>query len=301
MNQRPTLFLSYSHDDDEIIKWVRQLAYHLRVSGGVDVWLDQWSASLGGNLDEYMRKGLNETKMVLCVCTEDYVNKANHLEGGSSTENKVISNVRADDKKHIIPLVRRNPGKVLPESLEGIPYQDFTYDDNYTICYWNLLDRIWDEDLRQIPPVGESPFYNGFTSEFGDETYIEKTEYSNPELAGEVALNYDNNRGRFVIGSGNYTFTTQWGGYGRDSVVAYNYQEDIKIIGHKKGMNEIPPDEKDIENINFDFTSSSKEAKIGEVIIWLNMQGKLAATKVIDVNKKGQILKFTYKIYRGRF
>lgn len=300
MDQRPTLFLSYSHDDKENMKWVRQLAYHLRVYGGVDVWLDQWSVSLGGNLADYMRKGLNETKMVLCVCTEEYVDKANQHEGDNSKEKNIISNINDDDRKHVIPLIRRNPNKVLPESLEGVFYQDFTHEDNYTICYWNLLDRIWDDDLRQIPPIGENPFYNEFTSKFGDETHIEKTKYSNPESAGEVTLNYDHNRGRFVIGSGNYTFTTQWGGSRRNSVYAYNYQEDIKLIGHKKGMNDIPSEIKDVENNDFDFTSSVKEPRIGEVVIWLNMQGKLAATKIVAVDKRDQTLKFKYKIYQGR-
>lgn len=297
MNQRPTLFLSYLHDDEEHTRWVRRLAYDLRVSGGVDVWLDQWSASLGGNVDKYMEKGLNETKMVLCVCTEDFVNEANHSEDEMDIGNTIISKVEDNDKKYIIPLIRNNSNKLLPESIKDIPYQDFSHDDNYTICYWNLLDRIWEEDLRQIPPVGENPFYDEFASKIGGQTHVEITEYSNPEMTGEVTLNYDYNRGKFVIGRGNYSFTTQWGGYGRDTIHAYNYPEDIKLIGHKQGVNDIPPDKKDIENNNFDFLSSDKQVKINEIIIWLNMQGKLAATKVTFLDRRKQILKFKYKIY----
>ena len=47
----PRVFVSYSHDTEPHKDWVLQLATRL-VANGVDVILDQWDLTLGGDLPQ---------------------------------------------------------------------------------------------------------------------------------------------------------------------------------------------------------------------------------------------------------
>ncbi|MFY7877224.1 MAG: toll/interleukin-1 receptor domain-containing protein, partial [Pirellula sp.] len=49
----PTAFISYSHDNEEHKRWVRQLAAHLRLNG-IDAKLDYWEAPLGADFGRFM-------------------------------------------------------------------------------------------------------------------------------------------------------------------------------------------------------------------------------------------------------
>ena len=77
MEKAPKVFISYSHDNDEHKNWVLKLATDLRQHMGVDVTLDQWDLRIGSDLSLYMEQGLNDASLVLCVCSEQYVQKAN--------------------------------------------------------------------------------------------------------------------------------------------------------------------------------------------------------------------------------
>src|SRR5699024_4476511 len=297
MDQLPTLFISYSHDNEEHKSWVKKLAHDLRVNGGINVLLDQWNVRLGSNLNSFMRNGLNEARMVLCVCTNEYVRKANNKEGGVGMESTIISSTFSNNQDYIIPIIKHNPDRVLPKVLKGLYYEDFTNNDNYVNGYRKLLNRICDEDLRKIPSIGEKPFSDKAFLDIREKTHVEKTSYSNPEFSAIVTFNYGSNDGRYVIGSGDYTFTTEWSKCGNDSVHAYSYSQDIDKLGHRQNVKDIPLATKGISEIDLDFTSKSKSPKIDEIVVWINKSGKFAATKVIDVKRDQEMLTFEYKIY----
>jgi len=90
MEKNPKIFISYSHDDTEHKLWVKELATQLR-SHGVDIILDQWDLRLGNDLAFFMEQGLNKSQMVLCICSELYVKKANDRTGGTGYESTIIS------------------------------------------------------------------------------------------------------------------------------------------------------------------------------------------------------------------
>src|SRR5699024_1876576 len=192
MDQLPTLFISYSHDNEEHKSWVKKLAHDLRVNGGINVLLDQWNVRLGSNLNSFMKDGLNEARMVLCVCTDEYVRKANNKEGGVGVESTIISSTFTNSQEYIIPIIRHNQKRVLPNILEGLYYEDLSTSDNYIKGYRRLLNRIWDEDLRKIPPIGEKPFNDKYLLDISEKTHVEKTRYSNPEFSATVTFNYEN-------------------------------------------------------------------------------------------------------------
>ena len=85
----PTVFISYSHDDEKHENWVLKLATDLR-SHGVDAILDQWDLRLGADLRFFMENGLSASKLVLCICSKTYVQKVNSGTGGAGYELSLI-------------------------------------------------------------------------------------------------------------------------------------------------------------------------------------------------------------------
>ncbi|MEZ4784898.1 MAG: toll/interleukin-1 receptor domain-containing protein [Candidatus Kapaibacterium sp.] len=79
--QVPTVFISYSHDDQEHKDWILTLSTRL-LANGVNVILDHWDLNLGSDLPRFMESGLTEADRVLAVCTGQYVAKANLGQGG---------------------------------------------------------------------------------------------------------------------------------------------------------------------------------------------------------------------------
>lgn len=86
----PRVFISYSHDDKDHKNWVLKLATDLR-SHGVDVTLDQWDLRLGDDLPFFMEQGLSSSSLVLCICSNTYVQKANAGKGGAGYEKKILA------------------------------------------------------------------------------------------------------------------------------------------------------------------------------------------------------------------
>ena len=61
--ENPTVFISYSHDNDEHRAWVLKLATDLRYHG-VNAILDQWDLRIGTDLRFFMENGLSASTLV---------------------------------------------------------------------------------------------------------------------------------------------------------------------------------------------------------------------------------------------
>ncbi len=299
MIEHPKLFISYSHDNEEHKRWVLKLATDLRQHMGVDVVLDQWDLRIGSDLSLFMEQGLSAAALVMCVCSDDYVRKANAGIGGSGYEKMILTQplLRNTNIEYIIPVMRCNTSKTLPIFLGTKLYVDFSEDNKYLSKLGELVARIYNEDIAQKPPLGESPYSKKIMNDVTIKTDIEKSAYHNPRMAGAVTFDFKNNSGKFIIGSGDYEFCTCWSECGAKSI--YGYSDGVKLIGYMSGAKEMPL-EKDFTE--FDFTSRTREVEIGEVLIWMNKYGKFAATLItnVSVNKRGALrneLSFEYKIY----
>src|SRR5208283_2970730 len=86
----PTVFISYSHDSDQHKAWVRELGRSL-CGNGVDVILDSFELLGGQDAPDYMSQGIQRADRVLCVCTDNYVERAEKGEGGAGFEGMVIT------------------------------------------------------------------------------------------------------------------------------------------------------------------------------------------------------------------
>ena len=298
-NIPPKLFVSYSHDDEEHAKWVLKLATDLRQGLGVDVILDQWDLRIGSDVSLFMEHGLSSASLVLCVCSENYVKKADSGMRGVGYERMMIVQSMLNDTNidFIIPIVRNNySNNKTPRFLSTKLYVDFMNDALYLDNLFGLGARIYNQDVSKKPPIGTSPYSDEIAKQVELKIKMEKLRYHSPAMNGSVSFNYMNNSGEFTIGTGEYEFITKWSTCGCNSI--YAYRDSVKEIGYKLGFQNVPP----ITEIKtFDFTSRARTVYVGEVVIWMNKFGHFAATKITSViparqNFEGN-LSFDYLVY----
>ena len=100
------VFVSYAWDSEEHKEWVAKLATNLR-QHGVDAILDQWDVRLGDELSFFMEQGLTESHLVICVCSDKYIAKADCGLGGAGYEKRILASemLNDEDKRFIIPRI----------------------------------------------------------------------------------------------------------------------------------------------------------------------------------------------------
>lgn len=300
MLDNPQVFISYSHDSEEHKAWVKTLATHLR-SHGVDVTLDQWDLHIGQDLRIFMEHGISNSKKVLCICSEKYVEKANGGYGGTGYESMIISRdlLSNVNLEYIIPVVRNNSSNnKTPICLGTKLYIDFEKDEDYFSKYSELLKGIYEYDRMQKPPLGKNPFMNDVATEVMVNTEIQKSLYFSGEDSGTVEFDYDNNSHKYVIGTGEYQFVTEWSCASNDCIYAISDATDK--IGYISEQTEFPSYE---ELTTFDYTSRTRTIYKDEIVIFKNHQNKFLAVKVLSVDSKSHGRKknkmvFEYRVMR---
>lgn len=101
--------------------------------------------------------------------------------------------------------------------------------------------------------------------------------YANEANFGRFTFDYSDNNGEFAIGKGEYTFITRWSKASKKSIYAYN--DKVDAIARIKGPIELQSH----LSGEFNFTSRTRCANIGDIILWRNRNGKYAATRIIDI------------------
>lgn len=292
-------FISYAWDNEEHKEWVLKFASDLR-RHGVDVILDQWDARLGNDLSFFMEQGLTASHLVLCVCSDKYIEKANGGIGGAGYEKRILAAemMNKNDKQFIIPVIKGNSQmRKLPTFLSGLKYVDFE-NGRYFNSYQELLERIYDEDVKKKPPLGCNPFVStAISDQITTKLNIEKIEFHNPALKGEASFDYKRNSGSYTIGEGDYIFVTHWSECGHNSI--HGYKDYVFRLGYNPTYKEFPSPN---EFINFDFSSRAKAVHVGEIVLLENRNHKFAALKVTKVVQRiediNHLLEFEYKIYK---
>ena len=297
----PKVFVSYSHDNEEHKAWVLKFSTDLR-RHGVDVVLDQWDARLGDDLLFFMEQGLSTSNLVLCICSDKYIEKTNTNKGGAGYEKKILSAdlMRDGAKNYIIPIIRNNTiDKKLPTFLSGALYLDFEDNCDYYNSYSTLLERIFDEDIKSKPALGENPFKSDKISrDISYEIDVKKVQFYNPMFEGRASFDYKKNNGNYVIGTGEYEFSTHWSSAGMGSI--HCYRDQVKRLGYNPSFKDYPSLDKIKE---FDFSSRCRTVREGEIVILENRHNKFVAIKVTKVFYNSvdidHLLEFDYKIYSG--
>ena len=106
MPANPTVFISYSWDDEAHKEWVRQLATKLR-HDGVDARLDHWHAVPGDQLPGFMEREIRDNDYVVIVCT--HAHRYGHRQGTEDTGRR----------QRLNQLVRWDCNLLLPKRAKG--------------------------------------------------------------------------------------------------------------------------------------------------------------------------------------
>jgi len=278
---QPTVFVSYSHDDQTHSDWVLQLATRLR-SNGVDVLLDRWNLRLGKDLAAFMERGLSEANRVICICSENYVEKANMGGGGVGYEKQIITAELMVDlnSNWVVPVIRNNSqDKKAPTFLRGRLFVSFENDSLYEGSYEELLRELLDEPVLPIPPIGKNPFQTA--KDFANQRFLPNNEkYVSPAKSGKVTFDYSNNNGRYFIGQGELAFELDFTKSSDICIQLYNDPTGIRTIAIAKGVKNIT----EIEDArNFDGSSRARRPQVGQVTVLQNTNGFYAAIKILSV------------------
>ena len=156
----PTVFISYSQDSDDHIRWIVRLSTDL-IQNGVNIWLDQWDLHAGDDVVAFMERCVSESSRVLVVCTPRYVARSDNPQGGVGYEKTIITGEIVNDigTNKFIPLLRNTDGdRTLPRCLSSRLYIDFSEDSNYERSLEVLLRDIYKRPAFLKPPLGKNPF-----------------------------------------------------------------------------------------------------------------------------------------------
>ncbi|ODT32293.1 MAG: hypothetical protein ABS35_02370 [Kaistia sp. SCN 65-12] len=108
-----------------------------------------------------------------------------------------------------------------------------------------------------------------------DETYWDK------RLKGAATFDYSNNNQRFAIGEGLFLFETRWSKASDTSIHAYRDGASIDAIALVKEAHEF---RNITDATGYDFSSRVRSPRLGQIVIWRNVNGLYAATKIVAIS-----------------
>ena len=289
-----TAFISYSWDSEELLAWVRSLAAHLaRLE--ISVQLDQFDTYVGSYLQDFMSSGIRKSDWIITILSEGYLRKMNDPNTGVGIETDLIEKLRREES--ILPILKFNPQRVLPAAMSGKKYIDFD-SRPYEEAYFDLLKRLWYQDSAYHPHLGQNPFAKVFAHTAITKARVQASTFQNANLTGNVRFDFLRNNGIYYIGTGEFEFATKWSTRGADSIYAYNDEPNISKIACMQRLNGL---DEGLLNEEMDFTSRTRIASVGDAIVWINVHGNVAITKInqVSVRSRGaleDVLDFEYTI-----
>jgi hypothetical protein len=158
MPTHPTVFISYSWDDEAHKEWVRQLATQLRADG-VDARLDHWHAVPGDQIPAFMEREIRENDYVIIICTPKYKEKSDKGAGGVGYEGGIMSAevfAKQNHRKFIPVLAKGSWAEAAPSWLLGTYHVDLSDVYRYPGGYQDLLTTILSTRPKP-PPLGPPP------------------------------------------------------------------------------------------------------------------------------------------------
>ena len=105
--------------------------------------------------------------------------------------------------------------------------------------------------------------------------------YRDKRLRGTVNFDYSNNDHRFSIGDGLYLFETRWSKASDTSIYAYRDGSSVEAIALARNASEI---HHIIDATIYDFSSRVRCPQLGQIIVWRNVNGLYAATKIVTIS-----------------
>ena len=147
-----TLFIAYSHDDEEHMTWVKRFADDLRRLGNFEVLLDQ-DQPRGSSLTRFMEIGLERADKVLIIGTPEYKQKSEAGKGaafeGSIISTELMHNI---DTTKFYPILRSGTFETsFPPALQGRIGDNLSDDANYEKMLETVVNSILNE--KPLPSI----------------------------------------------------------------------------------------------------------------------------------------------------
>lgn len=300
----PTVFISYTHDNEKHIKWVEKLAYDLTTPWNINVIIDQWNARIGGDLNYFMEQSIYKSRVILCICSDNYVDKVNSRAGGAGYEGNLISSkvMTGITNENIIPIIRNNElDKKMPHFFGNREYIDLSKDEVYTKELTRLVERLWDHDKSKVPVVaGGNPFKKDIAHKLKIETMMLNVKYRSIEMDSTINFNINKNNGIYNIGKGEFEFSLNWSSCGRSAVYCYSDPSNIESIAHSSSLDDFPTLKQITEH--FETVKRTVRAKVGDFILYTNQYSNISVVKLLTISQSEESsryenITFQYKIY----
>lgn len=296
----PKVFISYSHDNDAHKKWVEQLATNL-MEKGIETMLDEWDLRIGDNIPKFMEQ-IKDYPYAICICSTKYTEKSNESKGGTGYEKDILADniLNEPGTVTVIPLLRNNKEEKLPTFLSGKNYINFNKDSDYLNKLSKLIERLYNFDKRKKPLLGKSLNLVDKDDWVTKKNLLEHTKFQNFSTKGSDSFDFSNNNGEFIIGTGDFSFSTKWSECGANTI--YAISSGVKNIGYKSNATDFPSKE---GLQSFDYTSRTRKVALGELVVWQNKHNHFAVTKITDIKVKSRgdtedKLMFDYVVFSPR-
>jgi hypothetical protein len=104
--------------------------------------------------------------------------------------------------------------------------------------------------------------------------------YHSRPLQGTATFDYTNNNHVFALGEAQHLFETMWTKASNTSIHAYSDGASIEALAVAKGAASIT-DIRDAEA--YDFSTRVRTPQLGQIVIWRNVNGLYAATRVLAI------------------
>ncbi len=167
MTQAPTVFISYSWDNEAHKAWVLNLAKRL-IDNGVDVTLDQFELGLGKNLSHFMERAVADADKVLLILTENYKLKAEGRQGGVGYEysmiNSALYKTQTNNSKFLPVLRGEDRTASTPIFVDAFVNLDMRDDAQFSATLEELLRAIYEKPKVVKPKLGQMPDFLNQTS-----------------------------------------------------------------------------------------------------------------------------------------
>jgi hypothetical protein len=191
MDGKPSVFVSYSWDDEVHKAWVRDLAERLTLNGVV-VRLDDWDVQPGQSLTQFMDQHIAACDFVLVVGTPNYAERSQARTGGVGYEQQIISGHIAAGipREKFIPVVRYGefkpgPTCALPPHFLGIRAIDMRGLGDLEVAFEELLRTIYQRPKYTRPPLGNTPaFGQSNSTNSPDEEFPQDLRLPSVEIEG---------------------------------------------------------------------------------------------------------------------
>lgn len=161
-NKNPTIFISYSWDNEEHKKWVLDLADKL-CTDGINVILDRYYLTPGKNLPHFVEDNLSKANRIIIIFTPNYKLKADKRTGGVGYEYSIMNvelyaNQTSNEK--IIPLLRSgSTEESIPTFMRQFIHIDARNNENFLNSYNDLVREIYNEPEIKKPELGTKPIF----------------------------------------------------------------------------------------------------------------------------------------------